>query len=681
MKKILSSFLAFCLFFIAFVSPCLAGSKDKIFFIPTPSFSYDDPGKHVRGKGFSVEDEKLIGEVVKDVAVDSDGYAWIGTIGGLSRFDAGKRDFINYNKTNGLGGYNVSTVTLDDEGTIWIGVEETIAKAETSTDEDGNKDIDVENLGNFEFFKDIRVNSVYEDWKGRLWMSTNKGIYIRSEGRWDFYVGGSKLPFTVPKHVTLDKDKNLWVAADTLYYYPLGGGDPKHIWLDSWLTYLPFGETTMDITALAADDENNLWIGTKEEGLYKYDIDQSKWTTVGTPNLPSNQVRDLVWDDRKNELWVATDRGVARLRSGSFWQIFNEDGGLVNNKVNSITVTADEVWFGTNDGASRFTETRWLNVKRGKVTTKEVSLSVSQEQALEEEEAYREGAEREEEEARVREMEDNRGGIFRDIKSEAIWAIDYIFALFDRGIFKSNESFYPNRTLTNAEALKIALEAAEMEISESFDQPTFVDVPLSHWVTPYLAKALEEDVIDSGRLFRPGQSISRFEALEMLLKAFSVHMIAKSTTDFEDITAEQLSWIETAVEKGIVKGYDESTYVETTVGNQYPLAGKPINAFGKGENVKLLQKALRDLGFYNGPIDGNYGYPLVNAVADYQIDRGIVRRGEDGLGGYGHKTRSTLLGEKVSSGVKGGVKKLFKPDDSLTRAQMAKIVFKLINLE
>ena len=52
----------------------------------------------------------------------------------------------------------------------------------------------------------------------------------------------------------------------------------------------------------------------------------------------------------------------------------------------------------------------------------------------------------------------------------------------------------------------------------------------------------------------------------------------------------------------------------------------------ESEQVKTLQKRLKDLGYYNGNIDGRYGEGTVEAVRDYQTYAGLRQNGIANIG-------------------------------------------------
>lgn len=65
------------------------------------------------------ENDGLIGNYVRDLLIDKDGLLWIATENGLSIYDGSK--FKNYDQTNGLPSRKSAALSMDDEGSIYVG--------------------------------------------------------------------------------------------------------------------------------------------------------------------------------------------------------------------------------------------------------------------------------------------------------------------------------------------------------------------------------------------------------------------------------------------------------------------------------------------------------------------------------------------------------------------------------
>jgi class 3 adenylate cyclase/ligand-binding sensor domain-containing protein len=105
---------------------------------------------------------------------------------------------------------------------------------------------------------------------------------------------------------------------------------------------------------------NYIWLGTKEQGLFKLDknrgvLAQYSMTTSPENHLSNNRIITVREDNQQN-LWIATGEGVNRLHipTGKI-AIFTTEQGLPNNFINSLEVEADSViWASTDNGLARF---------------------------------------------------------------------------------------------------------------------------------------------------------------------------------------------------------------------------------------------------------------------------------------------------------------------------------------
>ncbi len=80
-------------------------------------------------------------------------------------------------------------------------------------------------------------------------------------------------------------------------------------------------------------------------------------------------------------------------------------------------------------------------------------------------------------------------------------------------------SFGPGQALNRAEALKIVMEAYDIDVENTRSQPQFSDVSEKDWFYPYVQAAVGLKLIDQDPihdLFEPHESITRGEAFNML---------------------------------------------------------------------------------------------------------------------------------------------------------------------
>lgn len=129
---------------------------------------------------------------------------------------------------------------------------------------------------------------------------------------------------------------------------------------------LPELLTTNEISALNIY-ENELWVGTRNHGLFRYALtpDNREWRneTVENSQLPSNTINRFA--HRITHGWIMTANGIASPRDdGEEWTIFNTEDGLLDNNTLDIgswavyaggaAVIATESGLVTSVGGSEF---------------------------------------------------------------------------------------------------------------------------------------------------------------------------------------------------------------------------------------------------------------------------------------------------------------------------------------
>jgi PAS domain S-box-containing protein len=213
-------------------------------------------------------DDGLPQATVKAIVQTRDGYLWVGTFGGLARFDGVKFTVLDAASAPGLRSHRILTLYEARDGVLWIGTE-----GGGLTSYAGGK---FTSYTTSHGLPSDTVGALTQDARGDLWVTTSGGL-----ARWD----GTR--FTA------------YTEADGL---PAGP-----IW-------------RMD-----ADKEGRVWIGTSG-GLALYEEGRFKLYTTAD-GLPSDEVRaTLVAED--GAVWAATSAGLARLKDGSLTAYTRRDGLL-----------------------------------------------------------------------------------------------------------------------------------------------------------------------------------------------------------------------------------------------------------------------------------------------------------------------------------------------------------------
>lgn len=106
-----------------------------------------------------------------------------------------------------------------------------------------------------------------------------------------------------------------------------------------------------NITALAVDLDNRVWVGTALEGLVT--IKGSNWEFINksNSNLPSDSIR-VINVDKQNTIWIGTSEGLVEYKSGAINRIFDKSNTPIksNNQINAIQFYNDIIFVATQEG-------------------------------------------------------------------------------------------------------------------------------------------------------------------------------------------------------------------------------------------------------------------------------------------------------------------------------------------
>jgi ligand-binding sensor domain-containing protein/signal transduction histidine kinase len=273
-------------------------------------------------------------EPVQAFAQTPDGYLWIGTSGGLVRFDGAEMVVLNRENTPALRENSIFCLLVSKSGDLWIGTE-------------GGGVVRYRG-GTFRLFSGEEglsngfVRSILEDRRGQFWVGTDDGLFRLQGDRLERVDGRAGIPAVAVHDIREDSRGRLWVGGSSLLMldggrvveYRLMGGASEHrvksiletrdgvLWVGtvSGLQRLnPSGtgrfsqvpEVAGTVRVLREDRDGVLWIGTIGEGIFLYRAEH--FTRLRAPDyLPSDTVLALL-EDREGNLWVGTQTGLMRL--------------------------------------------------------------------------------------------------------------------------------------------------------------------------------------------------------------------------------------------------------------------------------------------------------------------------------------------------------------------------------
>ena len=194
-----------------------------------------------------------------------------------------------------------------------------------------------------------RFYHVFEDRKGAVWFCTSAGLARRVNGsieRFQPYgVGRGHGVFRVYE----DPQGNLWAEASTSAQ---STGGIFRISGNKLESFAP----NLQVRAISADREGNLWLGTNGEGLMRFKERPIRIFTKadGLPNI----IPMTVLSKSDGSLWVGNNCGGLSVFNGKRFKTYNEKDGLSNSCVWALAEgKSGELWVGTwGGGLYRFAD-------------------------------------------------------------------------------------------------------------------------------------------------------------------------------------------------------------------------------------------------------------------------------------------------------------------------------------
>ena len=354
---------------------------------------------------------------VQALAQTRDGYLWIGTAGGLFRFDGVRFVPILTEQNKPL--LQILGLTVDQDGILWVRAADTRLRQVhrdrisapvslgsqllgiVSVAAGRSKGIYATDLHKsvFRIIQDhveplpihsrSLLISVSEANDGRLWIGTDRGLLSWTSG-------AAKVEEHPEIHGKIncllpDQSDKLWVGTD----------DGLAYWDGHQLTQRPFQNPEMQhlqVLAIMEDQNKGLWVGTSR-GLIKYSAEGAHWAATGT-QFDRTPVTAIM-QDREGDIWFGAGPTLERLEGtpiipvrlsdptsgatfgplyidphGRIWFADSHHGlfwieqgvshavlsdGLATDEVYSIDGDGDAVWVGRrNGGLTRLTITNGI---------------------------------------------------------------------------------------------------------------------------------------------------------------------------------------------------------------------------------------------------------------------------------------------------------------------------------
>lgn len=279
--------------------------------------------------------EGLVDSYVLNIFQDSQGFLWIGTAAGLSRFDG--KEFVNYGYEAGLPDLRVDAIFEDANRRLWVGTRRGIAEIR------GRRCI------NYPLGDGLKPNFVFRikaSPEHKPWAFTDKGLYCFDDGKWNkvrLYPGMDDhhcRDIAQTREGMFINYGDLLVLRTREGVYKVLGRCPQDIpyfnafkkYQDSLYLSLPHGICSVhsggdspvfekvlqnkEVGFFFRDREGRFWINTEGAGLLISSPGSLNQITDTLP-IPYQLVSDI-YEDREGNIWIACYNGLLKVRDVNY---------------------------------------------------------------------------------------------------------------------------------------------------------------------------------------------------------------------------------------------------------------------------------------------------------------------------------------------------------------------------
>src|SRR5258705_7421384 len=290
----------------------------------------------------------LSSESVYTIFEDREDNIWVATVNGLDRF----RDFAiaTFSMNQGLSGAIIHSVLSDRNGSVWLATrgglnrwnngQFTIFGQHRAQPKGGAQPMS-RNDGKL---NELKPNSLFQDDRGRIWVSTNSGFgYLENER----FISVSEIPGGPVTSIAQDTAGNLWVANEPVALFQLLRGSV--VQKIPWAT---LGHKDHTSTLAADPFQGGLWIGFHLGGVAYFIDGQVRASYAATDGLGQGRVNHLRLD-QDGALWASTEGGLSRLKNGTVATLTSKNGLPCDIVHWSIEDDAKSIWLYTACGLVR----------------------------------------------------------------------------------------------------------------------------------------------------------------------------------------------------------------------------------------------------------------------------------------------------------------------------------------
>lgn len=273
----------------------------------------------------------------------NDSTKWFGTSSGLLKITPHEKiKWKYYNSKNGFKDVAVTSI-LQNRDELFLG-----------TDGEGlfrfNSKIE-------KFTKEFLITSFLANnihqlvvFNNNLWVATEGGLIKKDliTNKIETYNTRTGLKHNSIYDIKLLKDGSIVLGSHSNYLSFIKGGEVSHLMVADI-------DQLMDIVAIEIDENNNFWLATLGNGIFKQEADSFIHITSAN-GLKSDYCYSII-SDNKNGIWIGHRGGLSRISKESLTvEVFDAKKGINDdfNKGATYVDLENNIWFGTNKRTIKF---------------------------------------------------------------------------------------------------------------------------------------------------------------------------------------------------------------------------------------------------------------------------------------------------------------------------------------
>lgn len=312
--------------------------------------------------------------MVTSITQSKEGYLWLGTFGGLVRYDGARFTIFDKSVQQLQMSDKIFAVATSGDGSIYFATAAGLFIAKQNS---------IEPIKIASFGTNEQINKLYVDKNNVLWIGTSAGLLRKEQTTVQKIHSAEQLPRGFRYSLAESTDGSVYIGTpDGIFSYrnakvsrvesqyfqglvtALAVDNNNSLWIgtNSGLgrksTISELVITRADglagdvIQSLFTDSDGNVWIGTNQ-GLSRASA-AGMISSAPTSMFPSDVILSI-YEDKEKNIWIGTfSNGLHRLRDGTFTTLSSTEG-LSDDFTRSILQTKDgALWIGASNGLNRY---------------------------------------------------------------------------------------------------------------------------------------------------------------------------------------------------------------------------------------------------------------------------------------------------------------------------------------